>query len=46
MWFTLEGTTVNSLADMLKYCILDKYSKSLLGLTAEEYYKLNKIGVR
>jgi len=45
IWFTLEATTVNSLADMLKYTILDKYSRSLLGITAKEYYKLNKIGV-
>ena len=29
MWFTLDGTTVNSLADMQKYIYMDRYAKSL-----------------
>lgn len=41
MWFVLEGTTVNSLADMLKYTIMDKYAKSLFGISLDEI-RLNK----
>ena len=36
MWYTLEGTTVNTLADALKYCIMDKHAKSLLGVSMED----------
>ena len=41
MWFTIDGTTVNSVADMLKYTIMDKYAKSLFGISLEEI-RLNK----
>lgn len=36
MWYTLDGTTVNSLADALKYTIMDKYVQSLLGIKMSE----------
>ena len=36
IWRVVDGTTVNSCADMLKYCIMDKYTKSLYGVAMED----------
>lgn len=29
MWYTIEGTTTNALADAVKYCIMQRYARSL-----------------
>mgnify|MGYP007071631072 CR=1 FL=1 len=36
MWYTLDGTTTHTLADAVKYCIMDDYCKSFFGLSLED----------
>ena len=44
VWYTLENTTVNTLADAVKYCIMDKYCKSLYGLSLDDIKNNQLIG--
>lgn len=36
MWFTLDGTTVNSVAEMVKYTIMDEHCKAILGISLND----------
>ena len=36
LWYTIEGTTVNSVANTEKYTIMDKHVRSLIGIKLSE----------
>lgn len=40
MWMSLDGTTVNAVADALKYVIMDKYCKSLFGISLDDMRRI------